>query len=54
MTPAKVGRVPNQPKTPLRSFRIPTDLYERAQARAAERGETLSQAVRKFLERYVR
>lgn len=46
--------VPNKPKTPLKSFRIPQDLYERAQRRADERGETLSHAIRKFLERYVR
>lgn len=46
--------VPNKPKTPLRSFRIPDDLYEQAQKRAEERGETLSHAVRKFLERYAR
>lgn len=46
--------VPNKPKTPLKSFRIPQDLYERAQKRAEEKGETLSHAVRKFLERYSR
>jgi hypothetical protein len=46
--------MPNKPKTPLKSFRIPQALYEKAQARAAERGESLSEAVRKFLERYTR
>ena len=46
--------VPNKPKTPLRSFRIPTDLYEKAQAKAAARGESVSDVVRKALERYVK
>lgn len=54
MTPTSLGHVPNQPKTPLKSFRIPQPLYEKAQKRAAERGESLSEAVRKFLERYTR
>lgn len=46
--------VPNKPKTPLRSFRIPTALYEKAQAKASERGESVSDVVRKALERYVK
>ena len=54
MTPPRLLPVPNKPKTPLKSFRIPQDLYERAQTRAAERGETLSEAIRKFLVRYTR
>jgi predicted DNA-binding protein len=44
---------PNQPKTPLRSFRISDELYEAAQARAAEEGETVSDVVRRALEEYV-
>jgi hypothetical protein len=54
MTPATIARVPNQPKTPLKSFRIPEALYAAAQAKAAERGETVSKVVRKALERYVK
>ncbi len=54
MTPATVPRVPNQPRTPLKSFRIPEDLYAAAQAKAAERGESVSEVVRKALERYVK
>lgn len=54
MTPASVGRVPNQPKTPLRSFRIPDEVYRAAQAKAAEKGESVSDVVRKALERYVK
>ncbi len=46
--------VPNKPKTPLRSFRIPTDLYEAAQAKAAGKGESVSDVVRRALERYVK
>lgn len=47
-------RVPNQPRTPLRSFRIPDDLYEAAQQVAEERGETVSDVVRRGLTRYVK
>lgn len=46
--------VPNQPKTPIKCFRIPEDLYRRAQVAAAERDEILSEEIRKFLERYTR
>lgn len=46
--------VPNKPKTPIKSFRIPNDLYRAAQAKAKERGETLTDVVRAALERYVR
>jgi hypothetical protein len=54
MTPATVTRVPNQPKTPMRSFRIPDDVYRAAQAKAAAKGETVSDVIRKALERYVK
>jgi len=47
------GVSPNQPKTPLRSFRIPQDLYEAAQAKAAVEGKSLSDVVRLALENYV-
>lgn len=47
-------RVPNQPRTPLRSFRIPDELYQAAQAKAEERGESVSDVVRRALERYVK
>ncbi|GAS98919.1 Gp65 [Mycolicibacterium canariasense] len=46
--------MPNQPRTPLRSFRIPDDLYEAAQQKAEEKGETVSDVVRRALERYVK
>lgn len=46
--------MPNVPKTPLRSFRIPDEVYRAAQAKAAEKGESVSDVVRKALERYVK
>lgn len=49
-----MGRVPNQPKTPLRSFRIPDEVYKAAQAKAADKGESVSDVVRRALERYIR
>lgn len=54
MTPANVRRVPNQPKTPLHSFRVSDELWEAAKKRAEERGETLADALRAFLKRYTR
>ena len=48
-----LGRMPNQPKTPLRAFRIPQDLYDKAQAVAAETGVTVSDVGRDALELYV-
>lgn len=50
----RLPRVPNQPRTPLRSFRIPDELYLEAQEIAAENGETVTDAVRAGLERYVK
>jgi len=41
-------------QTPVKCFRIPAKLYLAAQAKAAERGETVSDVVRRALERYVK
>jgi NRPS condensation-like uncharacterized protein len=46
--------MPNQPKTPLRSVRIPDDLWAAAKARADERGETVTDAIIRALRRYAR
>jgi antitoxin component of RelBE/YafQ-DinJ toxin-antitoxin module len=46
--------MPNQPKTPVKCFRIPQDLYERAQQVAAEKGITLTEVVRVALENLVK
>lgn len=53
-TPGTLRRVPNAPKTPIRGFRIPDELYTAAKAKAAERGEDLSSVIRAALERYVK
>lgn len=46
--------MPNVPRTPLKSFRIPEDLYREAQQIAADEGQSVSDVVRKALERYVK
>ena len=53
-TPGRLSRVPNQPKTPIRGFRIPDDLYLAAKAKAEARGEDMSTVVRAALMRYVK
>lgn len=40
--------------TPNRVIRVPEDLWRAAQARAAQRGETVSDVVRRALQRYTR
>lgn len=49
-----LGPMPNQRKTPLHSFPCDDALWEAAKRRAEERGETLADALRKFLRRYTR
>lgn len=48
--------MPNQPRkdNPARAIRVPDDLWKRARERAAEKGETVSEVVRRALERYTR
>jgi hypothetical protein len=46
--------MPNQPKTPIRSVRIPDEEWRAAQARAAERGETVTDLIRRALRRYAK
>jgi len=43
-------------KEPMKTrvVRVPDALWEAAKERADERGETVSDAIRKFLERYTR
>lgn len=43
------------PRPPMRShnIRFTDDLWDAAQAKAVERGETLSEVIRQALERYV-
>lgn len=54
MTDGRLSRVPNAPKTPLKSFRIPPDLYDEAKRYAVKRGTSLSEVVRAALEQFVR
>lgn len=49
-----VVAVPNQPKTPMHSFRCPDELWDQAKAVAAGREETVTDVLRKALERYVK
>lgn len=45
--------MPNQPKTPHTSFRIPPDVKEAAVARAETEGRTLTAVIVDLLERYI-
>lgn len=45
--------MPNQPKTPTRAVRIEDGLWRAAQKRASEKGETVSDVLRRALQRYV-
>lgn len=40
--------------TPLRNVRVPDDLWQAAMAKALERGESLSEVIRRALEKYVK
>lgn len=46
--------VPRDDHTPQRSIRVSDELWDAALREAADRGEPLSEAIRRFLERYVR
>lgn len=46
--------MPNQPKTPKRSIRVPEQLWQQAKRKAADRGETLTDVIVRALRRYVR
>lgn len=55
MTPRpRIRRVPNQPKTPNRTIRVPTDLWDAVKVKAKERGETVTEVIIKALQRYLR
>ncbi|WP_157509588.1 hypothetical protein [Leifsonia sp. Root4] len=45
--------MPNQPKTPITTMRIPVELKASAKEKAAVRGETLTDVVVRALEEYV-
>jgi len=46
--------MPNQPKTPARSVRVPDELWRAAQVAAETRGETVTDVIVAALRRYVR
>lgn len=46
--------MPNKPKTPGSTFRIPADLKAAAAARAASEGKTLTDVINEALKRYVK
>jgi hypothetical protein len=46
--------MPNQPKTTARGVRVSDELWQAAKERAAERGETVTDAIVRALTRYVR
>lgn len=46
--------MPNAPKTPLRNVRVSDELWSAVQERAAERGETVTDVIRRALEKYVK
>lgn len=46
--------MPNQPKTPARTFRIPDDMYERLTQAAKQRNETRTVFVIKAIEERLR
>lgn len=54
MTPETMRGVPNTPGTPRRTIRVPDALWTAAAAKAEERGESVSDVIRKALERYVK
>lgn len=45
--------MPNAPKTPTRAVRVEDGLWRAAQTKAAERGESVSDVVRRALLAYV-
>lgn len=54
MTPATLKRVPNQPRTPLQSFRCDAALWKAAQEKARANGTNLGAVLRAYLARYVK
>lgn len=52
--PATIGYVPNAPKTPHRTIRIPESLWSAAMSKARSQGVSLTSVIIKALERYVK
>ena len=45
--------MPNQPKTPVRTLRVPDELWQAAKTKAATKGTTISAELNAFLRRWV-
>ena len=45
--------MPNQPKTPARSVRVPQTLWDAAKERAEDNGETVTDVIVRALSEYV-
>jgi predicted HicB family RNase H-like nuclease len=54
VTGSGVSVLPKHPKTPIHTVRVDAELWEAARAEAARRGETVSDAIRRSLRRYVK
>lgn len=50
----KRADVPNSPKTPNRTIRVPDELWRAVQRKAAERGETVTDVIIRALKLYLR
>lgn len=46
--------MPNKPKTPTHSVRVPQDLWDAVKAKAKRQGETVTDVVIRALIRYLR
>ena len=44
--------MPNQPKTPQRTVRVPDEVWDAAKAKATKRGDNLSDVIRRALQQY--
>ena len=54
LSTAKIGFVPNQPKTPARAIRIDDATWDAVKADAQRREETATDVVRRALAEYLR
>lgn len=46
--------MPNQPRTPNRTVRVPGELWEAVKRKAADNGETVTDVIIRALKRYLR
>lgn len=49
-----LGSVPNQPATPVRTVRIPDEVWDALRRRADERGETVSDVILRAIRLHLR